>query len=290
MSDWLPERKRGFAQGITHSSSRLGTAVTPPLLAWLIAITSWRGSFILLGVVSLCWALAWGSYFRDDRAEHPRISSRELDTLPKYPSPAERGKISAPWRRLAQRMFPVTAVYFLLRLDAVGISGADSLFFLHGYHLDLARSALFSAGVVFAGVVGDTLGGITSRHHSHPDRRPGFGSAQSCGGRFSLLAGFNAACLDLLTLHKLTLVGDLPEPGILRFRIHYRAHVGNPDGYRAAVFWFGQRSDEYWIASGRNCFSPGFRIRNRQDRRCISFPRSAEALHVAGSPLFRESG
>src|SRR5712664_4217576 len=29
---WLPVRERGFAQGITHSSARLGGAVTPPLV------------------------------------------------------------------------------------------------------------------------------------------------------------------------------------------------------------------------------------------------------------------
>jgi MFS family permease len=44
MSVWIPERRWGFAQGITHSSARLGNAVTPPLIAVLIALVSWRGS------------------------------------------------------------------------------------------------------------------------------------------------------------------------------------------------------------------------------------------------------
>src|SRR6202790_151941 len=37
MSDWLPAKRRGFGQGVTHSSARLGNALTPPLVAWLIA-------------------------------------------------------------------------------------------------------------------------------------------------------------------------------------------------------------------------------------------------------------
>src|ERR1700720_390227 len=45
MSDWMPEDKRGFSQGITHSSARLGNALTPPLVAWLITLVTWRGSF-----------------------------------------------------------------------------------------------------------------------------------------------------------------------------------------------------------------------------------------------------
>ena len=36
MSNWMPADKRGFAQGITHAFARLGNALTPPLVAWLI--------------------------------------------------------------------------------------------------------------------------------------------------------------------------------------------------------------------------------------------------------------
>jgi nitrate/nitrite transporter NarK len=35
-------------------------------------------------------------------------------------------------------------------------------FFVHEYRLDLKSSAFFTAGVLFAGVVGDTLGGVVS--------------------------------------------------------------------------------------------------------------------------------
>src|SRR6202041_2009792 len=69
MSDWLPVERRGFGQGVTHASARLGNALTPPMVAWLIASVTWRGSFIILGIVSLAWALAFGLYFRDDPAD-----------------------------------------------------------------------------------------------------------------------------------------------------------------------------------------------------------------------------
>ena len=50
MSSWTRAGWRGFAQGITHSFARFGNAVTPPLVAALIAATSWRGSFVVLGI------------------------------------------------------------------------------------------------------------------------------------------------------------------------------------------------------------------------------------------------
>ena len=42
--------ERGFAQGLTHAFARLGNAVTPPIVAWLIVMIEWRGSFIALGL------------------------------------------------------------------------------------------------------------------------------------------------------------------------------------------------------------------------------------------------
>ncbi len=63
---------------MTHSCARIGTALTPPVVVWLIAIGNWRASFAVLGVVSLSWAVAWGFYFRDDPAEHRGVTPAEL--------------------------------------------------------------------------------------------------------------------------------------------------------------------------------------------------------------------
>ncbi len=162
MSDWTVEGKRGFAQGITHSSARLGNALTPPLVAWLIALVTWRGSFIILGIISLAWAAAWVWYFRDDPGEHPGITPAELEVLPRYALRKERKKDPVPWLRLARRMLPVTLVYFCYGWTLWLYLAWIPLFFLHSYNLDLKKSALFSGGVFFAGVVGDALGGILS--------------------------------------------------------------------------------------------------------------------------------
>jgi MFS family permease len=57
MTIWLPVRKRAFAQGITHSFSRLGSAITPPLVGYMMIAYGWRMPFYLLGAISLAWAL-----------------------------------------------------------------------------------------------------------------------------------------------------------------------------------------------------------------------------------------
>jgi MFS family permease len=161
MCEWLPERRRAFAQGVTHSSSRLGAAVTPPLVAWLIALITWRGSFVVLGIVSLAWALAWAVYFRDNPADHVNITAKELESLPPFVV-RDRKADPVPWLSLARRMAPVTVVYFCYGWTLWLYLAWIPSFFLHSYHLDVKNSALFSSGVFFAGVVGDTLGGVVS--------------------------------------------------------------------------------------------------------------------------------
>ena len=73
LSVWMPRARWGFAQGITHSASRLGNVLTPPLIAGLMAYTSWRGSFVALGLLSLSWLTLWWWVFRDDPRESPGV-------------------------------------------------------------------------------------------------------------------------------------------------------------------------------------------------------------------------
>jgi sugar phosphate permease len=162
MSDWTPAGKRAFAQGITHSCARLGNAITPPLVAWLMATVTWRGSFVILGIASMVWAAAWGWYFRDNPGDHPGMTSGELESLPYYTAPEEKKKIPVPWALLSRRMLPVIVVYFCYGWTLWLYLAWIPQFFLHSYKLDLKNSALFSAGVFFAGVIGDTLGGVMS--------------------------------------------------------------------------------------------------------------------------------
>ena len=51
---------------------------------------------------------------------------------------------------------------FLLRLEPVAVSQLLPLFFKNNYSLDIKNSALFASGVFFAGVIGDSLGGVLS--------------------------------------------------------------------------------------------------------------------------------
>ena len=161
MTDWLPGGKSGFAQGITHASARLGNAITPPLIVALIVSVSWRGSFIVVGVVSLVWALVWGWYFRDDPRAHAGVTAAEADAMPpRRTAVANRAPI--PWGPLARRMAPVIFTYFCYGWTLWTFLSWVPQFMFHAYHLDLKHSAFFASIVFFGGVLGDALGGIVS--------------------------------------------------------------------------------------------------------------------------------
>ena len=56
---WLPRELHGRANGIIFSGSRLGAALSFPILAGLLDSFGWRIAFYLLSVPGLLWAAVW---------------------------------------------------------------------------------------------------------------------------------------------------------------------------------------------------------------------------------------
>src|SRR3954453_5386593 len=75
--EWMPKQERGLATGIFDSGSRVGTALSLPIVVALIAVVGWRGSFVGTGLLGLVWALVWYLFYRRPQ-EHPRVSAEEL--------------------------------------------------------------------------------------------------------------------------------------------------------------------------------------------------------------------
>jgi MFS family permease len=162
IANWFNTKDRGFVQGITHSSSRLGNAAAPTLVALLATLYSWRLSFIIVGAFTAVWIIVWMLYYRDDPREHQRINEAELECLPLSVAGKTKESGGTPWRRILRRMSPAIFVYFCQVWSNTLFFSWVPLFFLHGYGLNLKESAVFSSGVFLSGVVGDVLGGFLS--------------------------------------------------------------------------------------------------------------------------------
>src|SRR5437763_8761525 len=55
--DWFGINERGFATGLCQSASSLGNLIAIPLLTFLMLSVSWRGMFIIVGVVGIALAV-----------------------------------------------------------------------------------------------------------------------------------------------------------------------------------------------------------------------------------------
>jgi MFS family permease len=158
MSRWVTKARRGFAQGITHAFARIGNALAPGVIVVIMTNYGWRASFFVCACFALAWVVAWTFTFTEKPADHPRITAEEVAALPVIQSKAA----AVPWLRLARRMAPVTLVYFCYGWNLWLFLSWIPQYFLHSYDMQIGKSALFASGVFFAGVVGDTLGGLVT--------------------------------------------------------------------------------------------------------------------------------
>jgi D-galactonate transporter len=66
---WFARSERAFASSIFDSGSRVGTALSLPIVTWLIATFGWRESFIVTGLLGFVWVVAWLVLYRNPRAD-----------------------------------------------------------------------------------------------------------------------------------------------------------------------------------------------------------------------------
>ena len=113
---WLPAERRAFGQGFQHAGSRLGAAVTPLIVVFLIAEYGWRQAFFTFGIIGIVLAVVWVVYFRNTPEQHSQVNAGELTILRRIgrqPATAKQ-KGSVPWRRIlrSRDLWFLSAMYF----------------------------------------------------------------------------------------------------------------------------------------------------------------------------------
>ena len=125
LSRWMLPAERGFAQGITHAGSRLGAAVTPPLVVWMILRYGWRMPFLTFAVLGLAWSAVWFFYYRDSPEQHRGVNAAELELIHSATGgPRQQVGARVPWRRIlsSRNRVATGADVFLLPIRAGRLS------------------------------------------------------------------------------------------------------------------------------------------------------------------------
>jgi MFS family permease len=184
LHNWFPVRQRATAQGFIWMSGRLMGGLTPLLFTVLVAgtewtspLTTWRGSFVLLGMIGGAWCVIFWVFFRNRPSEHPRVTATELAEIDDGQPPAASHQ-GIPWRAFLRsgNLWWLCGMYFFLN-----VGWSFHLTYLPSYlpyrfHLgkQSVLGALYCGGPLFLGAAGCLLGGLVadrlSRRTVDPER------------------------------------------------------------------------------------------------------------------------
>jgi ACS family glucarate transporter-like MFS transporter len=163
VADWLPPGERGLGMGISIGGIGIGSALTPPIVAWMMVNFGWQSAFYASGLAGVVIALLWAWYARNRPEDHPSVNLGELALICGTPSPPSE---PVPWRAFAR----TPAVWWLV-LSYTGLGYIAyvymSWFFLYlvderGF--DVLRGAFFASGPFIAITVLCPVGGwVTDR-------------------------------------------------------------------------------------------------------------------------------
>jgi sugar phosphate permease len=172
MQLWFPRRERGLVQGVTHSASRLGAALAPPIVVLIISFPGlgWRSVFYICGAVGLLWAVGWYLSYRNLPEEHGLVNRAELALIRGVgadgaiePAAIET-KASVPWGVLLRspNMWAIMCAYFTYIYCLWIFLTWLPTYLVEARHFTLIKVGVFAALPLFAGVVGDTVGGLAT--------------------------------------------------------------------------------------------------------------------------------
>ncbi len=194
LSGWMLPTERGFAQGLTHAASRVGAALTPPLVVLLMLRFGWRAPFFLFGLIGLCWSAAWYWYYRDTPSEHRFTNDAEKSLIETSVGVRPARTQAVPWGRI---------------LRSPSLWTLSLMYFCYGYSIDiyldwfpkylndhrgfnLTQMGFYASLPLLAGAAGDLFGGTVSDRCA---RR--FGNLK-LARRLVAVAGFILAAIFIL--------------------------------------------------------------------------------------------
>ncbi|HUA18349.1 MAG TPA: MFS transporter [Bryobacteraceae bacterium] len=165
LSRWMLPAERGFAQGITHAGSRLGAAVTPPLVVWMILRYGWRMPFLTFAGLGLVWVVLWLFYYRDTPDEHRGVNAAERELIHSSTGgPRQKVGTAVPWRRIlaSRTLWELALMYFCYQYALAVYLDWFPTYLKESRGFTLAQMGFYASFPLLAGTLGDLVGGWLS--------------------------------------------------------------------------------------------------------------------------------
>lgn len=191
---WFRPHQWPLLQGLQSMGLGFGSALTPPLIAWLMASFGWQRALLWTALPALIIVGLWAWYGRNSPAEHPAVSRIELDELGEHASARIDATVTSRrlWAVLKNReVLALTASYLCMNYVYYLLSNWCFLYLVQERHFTLLESGWLAGTPPLAAAIGAGIGGKLS---SELGRR--------CGPRWGLhfvpLFSLPAAALLLL--------------------------------------------------------------------------------------------
>jgi sugar phosphate permease len=170
MQMWFTRAERGIVQGVTHSASRLGAAIVPPITVAIISAWGWRWVFYIFGAVGVLWAILWYITYRNMPEENKGTNKAELAHIRGLD---ENGNIKqmhvvknpkVPWSVLLRHpnMWAIMCAYFMYNYNLWIFLSWLPTYLVEHRGFTMIKMGIFASLPLLAGVVGDTVGGWVS--------------------------------------------------------------------------------------------------------------------------------
>jgi sugar phosphate permease len=160
LSRWMRPTERGFAQGVTHAGSRLGGAITPPIVALaIVPFFGWRAAFYIFGVIGVVWSAVWFYYYRDTPEEHSGVNEAERELIAGGAKRKAKGPV--PWRQILSHgnLWVLAVMYFFYNYNLNVYQDWFPTYLRQSKGMTLAQMGIYASLPLMAGVIGDLGGG-----------------------------------------------------------------------------------------------------------------------------------
>jgi ACS family hexuronate transporter-like MFS transporter len=127
VAEWFPPEQRALGVGIFNAGSSLGSAMAPPVVAFLTLHYGWRTAFFFTGILGFFWLIAWLALYQPPHRSR-FITEQEWGYLrdkvrPPWETAPSQIRVGEWWRTLrhrgcysliAARFFTDPVVYFVI--------------------------------------------------------------------------------------------------------------------------------------------------------------------------------
>lgn len=166
-SHWIPSTERGFAQGITHGASRLGGAITPIIVATMMAAWGWQMVFYSFGALGIVWAAFWYYWYRDKpeefKAKWGGLNQEEIDLINGGKvAKKETPKISVKNLLKSRNMWALCLSYPTYCYTIWIFMTWMPAYLVEARGFSIIKMGIFASLPLLAGTIGDTVGGWLS--------------------------------------------------------------------------------------------------------------------------------